>query len=144
LNWTHNGNIIDTPPDDAFGFIYCITYSDGKRYVGKKNFYKRLTLPALKTNKKRAGHTSFIRKRKNNRLALLEITEKESDWKTYEGSSQLTTDKEIVCKEIIDIAKSKRHLTYLEVKHLFVLEVLEKEEYLNENINRMWYKGNLT
>ena len=65
---------------------------------------------------------------------------KESDWKTYYGSHHII--KEYIKKgfdwslkrEIIDIATDKKHLTYLECKHQFALGVLEKSEYLNDNI----------
>ena len=37
-------------------------------------------------------------------------------------------------REIIATATDKKHLTYLECKHQFALGVLEKSEYLNDNI----------
>ena len=37
-------------------------------------------------------------------------------------------------REIIAITTDKKHLTYLECKHQFALGVLEKSEYLNDNI----------
>ena len=37
-------------------------------------------------------------------------------------------------REIIAIATDKKHLTYLECKHQFMLGVLESSEYLNDNI----------
>jgi hypothetical protein len=43
--------------------------------------------------------------------------------------------KEDLKKQILEIAFNKKHLTYLETKYLFQLEVLEKpDEYYNDNI----------
>jgi len=72
--------------------------------------------------------------------------QKESDWKTYYGSHQFI--KEEVKKgnqadfkrEILQPAFSKKELTYLENKYLFSLEVLESDEYLNDNIEGRYFK----
>ena len=66
--------------------------------------------------------------------------QKESDWKTYYGSHHLIKEyvkggfEHELNREILDIAFDKKHLTYLECKHQFALSVLEKSEYLNDNI----------
>ena len=43
-------------------------------------------------------------------------------------------------REIIQPAFSKKELTYLENKYLFSLEVLESDEYLNDNIEGRYFK----
>ena len=71
---------------------------------------------------------------------------KESDWQTYYGSHKFI--KEEVKKgnqsnfkrEILQLASSKKELTYLENKYLFSNAVLETEDYLNDNIEGRYFK----
>jgi hypothetical protein len=74
---------------------------------------------------------------------LHKIVSKESDWKKYYGSNKHLKNQiaegevtlESLDKQIIEIGFNKKHLTYLETKYLFQLEVLEKpDEYYNDNI----------
>ena len=78
MQWTYEGKTIDTIPDEYEGFVYLITNKKtGQKYVGKK-------LAKFKTTKKP------LKGRKNKRRGT-----KESDWKTYWGSSErLTADVE--------------------------------------------------
>ena len=46
-------------------------------------------------------------------------------------------------KTILKVCPTKRNLTYEEAKHLFIYEVLEDENSINENILGSFYKGNL-
>ena len=61
---------------------------------------------------------------------------KESDWKTYYGSHSFIKEanNEDLERKILQVAFNKKHLTYLECKWQFVLEVLETNKYLNDNI----------
>ena len=77
------------------------------------------------------------------RRSLYKIVQKESDWKKYIGSNsklkrQITegeVTKDDLKRQILEIALNKKHLTYLETKYLFQMEVLENpDEYLNDNI----------
>lgn len=140
MNWTHDNTPYTDNIYNHYGYIYCITYTDSTKYVGKKNFYKKMTLPALKSGEIRPG-AERIHKNINRKRKPLDVLYKESDWKTYNGSSKLTEGKEIQSKEILCFANSKRHLTYLEVKYLFILEVLESDAYLNENILGKFYNN---
>ena len=71
--------------------------------------------------------------------------QKESDWKTYYGSHHFikemlkTGSENEFAREILEIAYNKKELTYLECKYQFVLEVLEKNKYLNDNILGKFY-----
>ena len=120
---------IDDIPNDAVGFVYEITHiPTGKKYIGKKTLKHKKTRPPLK---------GYKRKR---------VEYVESDWKTYYGSHEgikelLKENKQNEFhREIIDFAKTKKYLSYLETKYQFQLGVLEKQsEYFNSNILGKWY-----
>ena len=142
MTWKHDGKPITTPPCGSYGFIYLITYTDGTRYVGKKDFYSYQTLPALKSGIQRPD-SERIGKNRNGKRVYFDKVKKESKWQSYTGSSKLTKGKKILTKEIIDIAPTKRNLTYLEVKYLFHFNALEDSSYMNDNILGKFYKDNL-
>ena len=72
--WLYENKNFELGPDDLEdyqGFVYCITELDtGKKYIGKKFFWKPKILPVTKTRKRRVR------------------TRVESDWRTYYGSSK--------------------------------------------------------
>ena len=70
MSWHFENNIIEKLPSDCEAFVYLITnLTNNKKYVGKKLAKFKTTKPPLKGKKnKRRGY-------------------KESDWKTYWGSS---------------------------------------------------------
>lgn len=130
--WKYKDGVIssiDDMPDDAVGFVYEITHiPTGKKYIGKKTLKHKKTRPPLK---------GYKRKR---------VEYVESDWKTYYGSHEgikelLKENKQDEFhREIIDFAKTKKYLSYLETKIQFQLGVLEKQsEYFNSNILGKWY-----
>ena len=138
MNWLYNEqeitDISQFPPN-TFGFVYEVITPEGKKYVGKKvlfhNQKKKLTKVELSEQTGRGRKKTF------------KIIQKESDWKKYIGSNS-TLKKQIsngevtlkdLQKQIIELAFNKKHLTYLETKWLFQLEVLEQpERYYNDNI----------
>ena len=107
-----------------------------------------LFLILIKKEKKKLGkkELAILRLEGKGRPPTFKRVLKESDWKTYYGSHHFI--KEEVKKgnqadfkrEIIQPAFSKKELTYLENKYLFSLEVLESEEYLNDNIEGRYFK----
>jgi hypothetical protein len=133
--WLYNGEVIESieqMPQNTFGFIYQSTYlPTNEKYLGKKVLYFNRTLPPLKGTK---------RKRK---------VVKESDWQTYYGShekikSLLKENKQDdFQREILEFAFNKKHLTYLETKYLFCNNVLENEEYINDNILGKFFRKDL-
>lgn len=127
---------------EPFGFIYRINYSDGTFYYGKKNLHKKVTLPALKSGEQRPNSERKGKNIKGKRV-YFDIVTKESDWLTYEGSSEKTKSLEIVSKEILVFAYSKRELTYQEAKCLFWEEAIEHENCHNHNILNLFFKDNL-
>ena len=122
--WTHNGKLVDELPADCEGFVYLITNLTNKRkYVGKKLARFKVTKSPLKGKKNKRRST------------------KESDWRTYWGSSDhLLADverlgEENFTREILHYCQSRGMLSYLEAKEQFDREVLLTDEYYNGIIN---------
>lgn len=104
----------DFDPNQFVGFIYCITHlPTGRSYIGKK-FFK-----------------STVRKIVKGRVNRKKVV-KESDWKTYTGSSKwLNAEIQLYGKdqfkfEIISLHESKGSLAYAEVRMLVLADVLRK------------------
>jgi len=107
-------------------FVYLITLSDGSLYVGKKVFYS-------------------IRRMKVKGKLRRKIVKKESDWQNYIGSSetlkQLVEDGVKVKKrEILHLCTTRGESTYLEIKEMFLRDVLCCGKYLNKNIAAKFFK----
>lgn len=112
--------------ENAFGFVYEITNNalpEPKKYIGKKQCVSKIRRKPLK-GKKRAR-----------------LDTKESDWKTYTGSSkELNNDIEKYGKEnftfvILEWCSSKFELGYKEIKLQLHHDVLLKECFYNGIIN---------
>jgi hypothetical protein len=121
--WYYNNEQFNDTPEDFQGFVYLITEIDtGKKYIGKKNFWKPKILPITKKRKRRVR------------------TRVESDWREYTGSSDKVTtliesrglDK--FKKEILYLCKTKGEMSYYEAKLQFQYDVLLSDEYYNEFI----------
>jgi len=130
--WYYENKVIESiedMPEGTFGFVYQVTHiPTGLKYIGKKQLISNRTLPPLKGTK---------RKRK---------IQKESDWKTYHGSqAEIKTlvkeskDKSEFRRDILQYCKTKKQLTYFEIKWQFVLGVIETEEWINNNILGKFY-----
>jgi hypothetical protein len=122
-------------PEKAVGFVYLMTaIVDGKfvKYIGKKNFYSDVK---TKLGKKEMPTDKRLKQYKRVRKFT---------YKNYYSSNEvLKAHKQSggeIQRIIIEFAYSKIQLTYLECKHLFMEEVLESEEYLNNNILGKFYK----
>ena len=121
--WYYRNISFKETPEDYQGFVYEITeLRTGKKYIGKKNFWKPKTLPKNSKRKRR------IR------------TRVESDWRSYFGSSgilnQLVEEQgdQNFKKVILKLCKTKGEMSYYEAKLQFEKDVLFKEEYYNEFI----------
>jgi len=127
MNWTYEGEIFDPTYEELeewVGFVYVITEKNtDMKYVGKKFFHRKKTLPITKTRKRRK-HTRV-----------------ESDWKTYFGSSvkvqQLLEEHgaEAFDREIIRLCETKGDCAYYETNEQFDREVLLQPDYYNGIIN---------
>jgi len=119
--WTYNNEVFNETPEEYQGFVYQITEKDtGKKYIGKKFFWKPKTLPITKTRKRRVK------------------TRVESDWRTYYGSSKEVQElveskgQDNYTKEILRLCKTKGECSYYEMKYQFEYDVLLKpDEYYN-------------
>ena len=138
MNWLYNEqeitDISQFPPN-TFGFVYEVIDPEGKKYIGKKVLFHN-----QKRKKTRAELAEQVGR---GRKSIHKIITKESDWKTYYGSNthlkkHLAEGKvtlEDLQRQVLELAFNKKHLTYLETKYLFQLEVLEHpEKYYNDNI----------
>jgi hypothetical protein len=119
--WLYEGNEFTSDMiGDHVGFVYRITNkSNGMKYIGKKIFISTTKLQPLK------GKT---RKR---------IVKKESDWKSYFGSSEevkkLVEDlgEDNFLREILHLCKTKGEMSYIEAKLQFQYDVLLRDDYYN-------------
>tara|TARA_B100002019_G_scaffold53432_1_gene45590 strand:+ start:471 stop:866 length:396 start_codon:yes stop_codon:yes gene_type:complete len=121
--WVYNDKEFNETPDEFQGFVYMITELDtGKKYIGKKFFWKPKILPITKSRKRRVR------------------TRVESDWRTYYGSNKEvqtlveSKGKNNYKREILRLCKSKGECSYYEAKLQFQYDVLLSDEFYNEFI----------
>ena len=132
-------NSIEDMPQGTFGFIYITTHnSSGVSYIGKKSLYHNVKRKL--TKKELAEQTGRGRK------PTTQVVQKESDWKTYYGSTKQIVElikggkQEDFTREILQFVFNKKLLTYYECKYLFSYGVLEKpDKYFNDNILGKFY-----
>lgn len=137
-------NSINDMPEGVIGFVYKIIFTDGSKYIGKKNLYTTKTVKSLKNDKLRPNTVNRIFKNTGKGFRQkFDIIKKESDWKTYQGSAKECKNKTVERKEILQYAYSHQELTYLETKMLFKYDVLESAYYINDNILGKFYRGKL-
>ena len=121
--WYYENKEYDETPEEYQGFVYLITELDtGKKYIGKKNFWRPKVLPK---NSKR-----------NRRIR----TRVESDWKKYFGSNKEvqalveSNGIENYKREILRLCQTKGEMSYYEAKLQFDHDVLLRDDYYNEFI----------
>ena len=121
--WVYENKDFDQTPDEFQGFVYMVTEKDtGKKYIGKKFFWKPKTLTVTKSRKRRVR------------------TRVESDWRTYYGSSKEVKSlveskgKDNYQREILRLCKTKGECSYYEAKLQFQYDVLLSDEFYNEFI----------
>lgn len=133
--WLYEGReFMSSMIGESYSFVYVITNSlSGKKYIGKKVFKSKRTLPALVGKKRRR------------------IIIKESNWKEYWSSSKYVIDdiekhgKENFTRKILYLAPDKREANYQELALQIYLNVLDAVDdngerlYYNENIARIYY-----
>ena len=132
-------NSIEDMPHETFGFIYITTHNpSGISYIGKKSLYHNVKRKL--TKKELAEHTGRGRK------PTTEVVQKESDWKTYYGSTKQIVElikggkQEEFTREILQFVFNKKLLTYYECKYLFINEVLEHpDKWYNDNLLGKFY-----
>jgi hypothetical protein len=124
MTWYYEGDVIIEAPEDFEAFVYEITnLQSGKKYLGKKKLWRKVTKPPLKGQK---------RKRRS-RVP--------SDWPDYYGSSDNV--KEDLAKlgasnfkrEVLRWCKTPAEASYFEAKMQFDRDVLLSDDYYNGIIN---------
>jgi hypothetical protein len=137
MNWLYKGNAIEDIsqfPENTYGFVYIVTHTPTNRsYIGKKVLYHN--------KKTKLGKKEIATQTGPGRKPTTKIVTKESDWKTYYGSEieikkLLAEGKHNEFERIIlKLVDNKKLLTYFEVKHQFIYEVLEHPNgWFNNNI----------
>jgi len=161
--WTYEGKEITEHSDlDPLctDIVYCIYYTSGHKYIGKKVVRSISVLPVLKTRTRDDGNmiTRHILRDEDGRIltskaarkaarargikAKAELYEEVSTTKpfvNYEGSSKETEGYTIAAKEIVYQCSNKMSSTYLEAMLLFSENALVDPEYLNSNILGKFY-----
>lgn len=123
MQWTYQGEPVDSIPEQYVGFVYEITNTTtGRKYIGKKLVQFKRSRPPLKG-------------RKNKRRYKVE-----SDWREYYGSSDALTEDvtklgaENFTREILYWCRNKAELSYIEAREQFSRKVLESDDYYNGHI----------
>ncbi len=140
--WLHKGKVINSiedMPQGTFGFIYMTTHKpSGVSYIGKKSLYHNVKRKL--TKKELAEQTGRGRK------PTTQVVQKESDWKTYYGSTKQIVElikggkQEDFTREILQFVFNKKLLTYYECKYLFSYGVLENpDKWMNDNIQGRFF-----
>ena len=130
-HWLYKNKILEEAPEGIFGFVYLITnIKTGKKYIGRKYF----------------GKTRRIKKKGSKRRKVIR---KDSDWRTYIGSSKLLQEnieknKKHFKFEILAFGKTKGQVNYIEEN----LHHKLTEQFLNiaamasiQNLNQMVASG---
>tara|TARA_B110000914_G_C15467820_1_gene449137 strand:- start:694 stop:1134 length:441 start_codon:yes stop_codon:yes gene_type:complete len=123
-DWIYKGETWNPPEEfsdkDFMGFVYLITNNkSGRKYVGKKLFWFKKTLPITKTRKRRKR------------------TLVESDWRKYFGSNKhlmeeaKTAEPGDYTREILHLCKMRGELSYMELVEQVERKVLLSDEYYN-------------
>ena len=121
--WIFEGNEFnDSDIKNYFGFIYCLTDESGKKYIGKKYFYSKITQKDSKRKK-----------------TVM------SDWKKYYSSSpiikQMIKDGHKIKREILSLHELQRDVNYGEIKAQYHFNVLEAKD---QSGNRLYYNDNIS
>ena len=123
----YKGNEVTELPPEVRGMVYHIYYTDDTYYIGSKIVRSEVKVKPL------VGMRSNAVRRKL----------KESNWKTYEGSSKLTEGKTIKSKVILYLTTDKRSMTFLEQRELFHTGAIFQDNYLNQNIGGKFFDNAL-
>jgi len=137
MSWIYNGKVFDDNdiPENAVGFIYQMTAIINNKavsYIGKKNFFSNTK---TKLGKKTAPTDKRLKKYK-----IVTKSVYQNYYSSNDVLKQAHKDNIIIQRYILKICYSKTELTYQEVKHQFIAEVLENDMYLNGNILGRFYK----
>jgi len=126
--WTYLGKPVASHDDLLPGctdFVYWITFTNGKHYIGKKTVRSVRKKPPLKGKKR-------------NRRVLTNIP-----FIKYVGSSEAVEGLLPASKEILYQCSTKKAATYLETALMFHHDVLFDPAFLNQNISGTFFDNDL-
>lgn len=135
-------DLINDPTFDIsqyHGYIYITIHpKTGRKYIGKKAFFHTTN---VKLGKKELANLPVTRGKKPTKKQVI----KESDWRTYYGSAVeiKKLPNEELERYVLKLCKDKKELTYWETKLLFVYNVLEDINFINDNILGKFYSKDL-
>ena len=117
-----------------------VTYKPtGTSYIGKKVLYHN--------QKKKLTKKDLAEQTGPGRKPTTKVVTKESDWKTYYGSSKMIVEmikngeKDNFSREILMFVSKKKLLSYYETKYLFKHEVLETPgKFFNDSVAGKYYQ----
>lgn len=121
MEWWYDNKPFTEAPEGYEGFVYIIGNNEtNKRYIGQKRFLSKRTR-IIKGKKKR----SFV----------------ESDWKTYNGSSQALLDdiakmvdpETNLIRTILHLCKTKGEMNFIELEEQIKFRVLRQPNYFYNN-----------
>lgn len=110
--------------------VYCIYYTSGKKYVGKK---------AVRSMRRLKPTKAQLAIRKN----FKRVEQKDVPFIDYEGSSKETVGEVVQFKEILYQCSTKKSATYIEAGILFNEDAIFTDEYLNLNIIGKFFDNDL-
>ena len=127
MNWTHNGKEIVTHDDlnpECTDFVYLITYTNGKMYIGKKAVRSVRKKPPLKGKKRPRRVMTNLK------------------FDTYEGSHGVI-GLVVESKEILYQCSARKTATYIETALLFEHDAIFDDMYVNKNIGGSFFDNDL-
>lgn len=118
MTWIYEDKPFTEVPDGIIGFVYEIVCKpNGKRYLGKKNFFFSKT-KQVKGKKKKI--------------------KVDSDWQSYYGSNKEIQEHVALYGEnkferkILRLCATKGEMTYYETKYIFEVDAIISEQYYND------------
>lgn len=113
------------------GFVYMMTYiKTGQKYIGKKSVVMNVT---RNQGKYLNGKPKKVKKIK------------QSNWRTYYSSHQFlkqvykTEGADVIKREILCFCYTKKELTYREIEYQMKYDVLNDDNFLNDNISGRFF-----
>lgn len=133
MGWIYKENVVNSHDDllpECTDIVYCIYYTSGKKYIGKKTVR---SLRRLKPTK------AQLKIRKN----FKRVEVKNAPFVDYVGSSKETENEVVSVKEILYQTSTKKAATYIEAGILFNENAIFSDEYLNLNISGKFFDNDL-
>lgn len=167
IQWKYKGKVVENHNDlhvDCQTIVYELAFSDGTKYIGKKQVRSESVLPAQKKGVRKGAERVYrhiLRDESGNiitskagrakaRKQGIKAKREEFDrlltdkpFIKYEGSSDENKGKTLVSKEILYQSSNKKTATYIETALLFENDVLFSDTFNNKNIGGVYFDNSL-